>query len=306
MQRKKFIKNVALGVGGFCAMPHSLFSMGTEKKEPIKLVILHTNDQHSRIDPFPMDGGKFQGNGGVAKRASLIDDIRAENEHVLLLDCGDIFQGTPYFNLFNGELEMKLMSKLGYDLGTMGNHDFDIGIEGFENAINYANFPFVVSNYDFSKTPLRNKVKPFHIIKKGPIKIGFLGLGIRLEGLVPDSLCEGVVYQDPIAKAREVSKYLKEQENCDLVICLSHLGYLFRNPKLVCDLQLAVESHDIDIILGGHTHTFLDQPTILKNQQQNQVIVNQAGWAGLVLGRIDINFEYGKRPSVTKLENKNL
>ncbi len=230
--------------------------------------------------------------GGVAKRHSLIQKIRSEEVHVLLLDCGDIFQGTPYFNTFHGELEMKLMSKMGYDASTMGNHDFDIGLDGFLNAKRFANFPFLCANYDFSETILKDQTQPYKIFKKGGLKIGVFGIGVELKGLVPDDKFGNTKYLDPIDTANRISMELNSK-GCDLVICLSHLGYEYPNSTKISDRVLASKTEHIHIILGGHSHTFLEKPTIEKNSVGNPVVINQVGWAGVNLGRIDIDFERG-------------
>ncbi len=291
MERRRFLKNLALTSG---SLTLSKFSFG-QKSNSIrksKLVILHTNDTHSHIEPFPANHSKFPGMGGVAKRHSLIQKIRSEEDHVLLLDCGDIFQGTPYFNTFHGELEMKLMSTMGYDAVTMGNHDFDIGLEGFLNAKRFANFPFLCANYDFSETVLKDQTQPYKIFKKGGLKIGVFGIGVELKGLVPDDKFGNTKYLDPIDTANKISMELNEK-GCDLVICLSHLGYDYPNSTKVSDRVLASKTEFIHLILGGHSHTFLDKPTIEKNGAGNPVVINQVGWAGVNLGRIDIDFERG-------------
>jgi 5'-nucleotidase len=266
-----------------------------------KLTILHTNDVHSRIEPFPLDGGKNEGKGGIARRAALIKKIRSEEENVLLLDAGDMFQGTPYFNYFGGELEIKLMSKMGYDAGTIGNHDFDGGIEGLHKHFTaHGNFPLINCNYNFADTIMNGVTKPFQIFQKGNLKIGVLGVGIELDGLVPAALFKATQYLDPLEKANKYAKILKEDEKCDFVICLSHLGYVpkGKNPKnKMCDLHLAKEAQNIDLIIGGHTHTFLEKPTIVENTSGKEVLVSQVGWAGMILGRLDIYFEkdFGKK-----------
>jgi 5'-nucleotidase len=263
------------------------------KPDLIKVTLLHTNDWHSRIEAFPKDGGKFAGMGGAATRAALIKKIRAEEKHVLLLDAGDIFQGTPYFNFFEGELEYKLMSEMGYDAATLGNHDFDNGIEGIINQLQNAKFDIINCNYDFSKSLLSDKVKPYRIFKKGGINIGVIGVGIELEGLVPKELYGEIVYRNPIDIASNLAKELKTQKDCDLVICLSHLGFEYQNDKL-SDKKFAEKSAFIDVIIGGHTHTFLPKPVIIKNLLNKDVIINQVGWAGLQLGKIDFYFDSTK------------
>jgi 5'-nucleotidase len=254
------------------------------------LTILHTNDVHSNLEAFPDDHPKFPGMGGVAARKALIDKIRAENEQVLLLDSGDIFQGTPYFNFFNGEPEIRAMNEMGYDAATIGNHEFDGGMPNLAQQIFNAGFPFICSNYDFHNTVLNKKTKPFLVLKKGHLRVGLIGLGVELKGLVPDKLCEGVGYRDPISAANSVASYLKKKERCHLVIALSHLGFQYQSDK-VSDLHLAEKSQNIDIILGGHTHTFLDAPVFVKNISGRDVLIHQVGWAGVRLGRVDLFFE---------------
>jgi 5'-nucleotidase len=290
VKRRNFIQNIVLGTGTLLVSP-SLFSQENLKKKK-RLVILHTNDTHSTIEPFPSKHSKFPNMGGVSKRHTILQKIRSEEEHVLLLDAGDIFQGTPYFNTFNGELEMKLMSLLEYDAATMGNHDFDIGLEGFLNAQQFANFPFLCANYDFSETILSGKTKAYHIFHKAGIKIGVFGIGIALKGLVPMDKYGNTLYLDPISTANKIASELKSK-SCDLVICLSHLGFEYENKNINSDRKLAVETQNIDIILGGHTHTFFDKPLVLKNSKNKDVLVNQVGWGGVYLGRIDIDVESG-------------
>ena len=290
MKRRNFIQNIVLGTGTLLVSP-SLFSQENLKKKK-RLVILHTNDTHSTIEPFPSKHSKFPNMGGVSKRHTILQKIRSEEEHVLLLDAGDIFQGTPYFNTFNGELEMKLMSLLQYDAATMGNHDFDIGLEGFLNAQQFANFPFLCANYDFSETILSGKTKAYHIFHKAGIKIGVFGVGVALKGLVSEDKYGNTRYLDPISTANKIASELKSK-CCDLVICLSHLGFEYENKNINSDRKLAAETQNIDIILGGHTHTFFDKPLVLKNSKNKDVLINQVGWGGVYLGRIDIDVESG-------------
>jgi len=229
--------------------------------------------------------------GGVAARAELINKIRQEQEHVLLLDAGDIFQGTPYFNIYKGEPEIKAMSAMNYDACTIGNHDFDAGMENLATQLTrHATFPMLVSNYDFAGTPMENKTMPYKIFKKGKIKIGVFGVSIEGKGLIPDTLFGATKYLDPLQKANEMAEKLKKDESCDMVICLSHLGYQHKESNKVSDEILAKETRDIDLIIGGHTHTFFDNPITYKNKKGDDIVVNQVGWAGIVLGRLDIEF----------------
>lgn len=288
LNRRRFIKTAA-SIGAYGLLAHSPLA-AFAKSKVTTVTILHTNDWHSRIEAFPMDGSSAQGLGGAAARVAIIEKIRKECEHVLLLDAGDIFQGTPYFNFFGGELEYKLMSKMGYDATTLGNHDFDSSIEGIIKQLPHASFDFINCNYDVSQTPLDKHIKPYKIFNKGDIKIGVLGVGIELKGLVPDANCKGIIYNDPVVNANRVAAQLKNDHQCDLIICLSHLGYKYGGDK-ISDVKLAEQSEHIDLIIGGHTHTFLPQPDRIKNKIGKEVMVNQVGWAGINLGRIDYTFE---------------
>ena len=286
INRRKFILAGSLAAAALSVNPLEAMAEG----EVVKLTILHTNDVHSRIEPFPMDGSRNQGLGGVARRAALIKEIRAVEKNVLLLDAGDIFQGTPYFNLYGGEVEMKLMSAMGYDAGTMGNHDFDNGMEGFHKQLPHANFPIICSNYDFSNTLLKGATRPYKIFNKQGLKIGVFGIGIELKGLVAEKNYGETVYLDPVAKANEMASLLKNDLDCDLVICLSHLGYSYKSNK-ISDQVLATQTSNIDLIIGGHTHTFMDVPEDVKNLSGDITTVNQVGFAGINLGRVDYYFE---------------
>ncbi|MFT6111359.1 MAG: 5'-nucleotidase [Bacteroidia bacterium] len=280
MKRKDFIKTAGLLAAGAAFSP--LTALGKDKN---RLVVLHTNDWHSHIEPFAADHKRYPGLGGAAKRASLIKDIRAQYKHVLLLDSGDIFQGTPYYNYYGGELEFKLMSEMGYDYATLGNHDFDGGLDGLVKQMPQASFQFLCANYDFNTTPLDGMVKPYAIKKMGPYKIGLFGIGIELAGLVPDKLYGGIKYEDPIANANKIAQLLKD-EGCNIIICLSHLGFEYKGNK-VSDKVLAKSSSNIDLILGGHTHTFMSSPHRILNQNGKEIFINQTGWGGINLGRVD-------------------
>jgi 5'-nucleotidase len=283
MDRRSFLETGFLLTGGVLFAPSLLAAENSKRLK--KITILHTNDTHSNIDPFPDNHAKFPGMGGVEKRMMLIEKIRSEEAQVLLLDSGDIFQGTPYFNKYKGVLEMKCMSAMGYDAATMGNHDFDGGMEGFLKAIEHADFPFLCANYDFTGTLLNKKTQPTKVFKKGGVKIGVFGVGVELKGLVPDTIFGKTQYLDPIKVANECALELKK-EGCDLIICLSHLGYEYGDAQ-VSDKVIAANSEHIHVILGGHTHTFLAEPTQVKNRAGNTVLINQTGWGGVHLGRLD-------------------
>lgn len=294
MKRRVFLQQSAAGAALVGLGSISLQSF-TAVPDQRKITILHTNDVHSHIDPFGPEDGRNANKGGVARRASLVKSIREDNPNTLLLDAGDIFQGTPYFNYYGGELEFKLMSMLKYDLATIGNHDFDNGIEGLYKQLPHADFEFVSANYDFSNTIMDTHVKPYKTFIKQGVKIGVFGLGIELDGLVIKKLYKETEYLDPISIAQDMSKILKEKEKCDLIICLSHLGYNYKNsPNKASDLALARATKDIDLIIGGHTHTFLPKPTIEKNAIGKNVLVNQVGCYGLYLGKVDFYFNRDK------------
>lgn len=298
MNRKEFLKYIGAGSLGLSLTPNLVLANTFTKptlSQDIKLTILHTNDQHSRIEPFDASYSKNPNQGGFARRASLVQQIRNQENNVLLLDSGDIFQGTPYFNFFGGELEFKLMSMMKYDASTMGNHDFDNGLEGFFKVLPNAKFPFICSNYNFKNTILDGKTESYKIFDKNGIKVGIFGVGVELKGLVGKANYQETEYINPIEIAQQYSQFLRHEKKCDLVICLSHLGYDYeKEPEKMSDLILAKKTSGIDLILGGHTHTFLPEPQVLNNSEGKKVLVNQVGWAGLLLGRIDFYFNKDK------------
>lgn len=309
MKRRRFLRVVGAGAAGTLFLPELV--VGSEGvgildgrpetagvgvlsdlfpgPEEVHLVILHTNDTHSRMDPFPMDGGPFQGLGGAARRASLIRRVRAESPNVLLLDSGDIFQGTPYFNFFKGEIEFEAMSAMGYDVATIGNHDFDNGVRGLAEMMPKATFDFVSANYDVAGSPLQPRVRPWTVREVGGVRVGIFGLGIAFEGLVLEGLHQGVRHTDPFAAARRSVSELRA-EGSSLIVCLSHLGYRYRGDT-PSDTLLAQEVEGIDLILGGHSHTFMDQPDVYTQPNGRRTLVNQVGWGGMRLGRVDVVME---------------
>lgn len=285
--RRNFLKKSIIGATVAATIsPYDLIASTASTS----LTILHTNDVHSHIEPFPLDDKKYPGLGGAAVRAELIKNIRQINKNVLLLDAGDIFQGTPYFNFFHGALEIDLMNQMQYDAATIGNHDFDGGLETLATQITRAQFPFVNCNYDFTHTPVNGKVHQRIVINKEKLKIGITGCGVELTGLVPDKLYGDTKYLDPISCVQKQVDILKNEMKCQLIICLSHLGYRYDNDK-ISDIMLAQKTKDIDLIIGGHTHTFLEAPTAVKNKIGKEVLINQVGWAGVQLGQINYFFE---------------
>jgi len=282
--RREFIKRTTLGTAALSLLPTDVFSNSAELKQ---LTILHTNDMHSHIHPFT--SGRNKGVGGMAQRSTIIKQIREEGNQVLLLDAGDIFQGTPYFNVYGGELEFKLMSEMGYDASTIGNHDFDNGLDGLVRQLPHAKFPFIVSNYDFSDTEMESNYLKYKVFNKSGIKVGVFGIGIELEGLVSKNMYGNTLYQNPIDKSNYYADLLKNSLGCDLVICLSHLGFKY-NTKKVSDKLLSAQTKNIDLIIGGHTHTFLNKPVIVENLVGRNVQIAQVGYAGINIGRIDYFF----------------
>lgn len=198
------------------------------------------------------EGDRNYGQGGFVRRASFLQQFRKENPDVLLFDCGDISQGTPYYNMFKGEVEVTLMNEMGYDAMTIGNHEFDFGLDNMARLFKLAKFPVVCANYDLDATVLKDIVKPYVILDRFGLKIGVFGLGAKPEGLIQANKCEGVIYKDPIAVSNDIAAQLKE-EGCDVIVCLSHLG-------IQMDEKLVANTRNIDVILGGHSHTFMESP----------------------------------------------
>jgi 5'-nucleotidase len=292
MNRRGFIRNGIVGAAGISlsVTPLNLFAGSNF----VTISIMHTNDLHCHIEPSSGDNENVIGKGGLARISEMVKRAKAENPNTLLFDAGDIFQGTPYYNYFKGELMLQLMSSVGYDAGTIGNHEFDDGLEGIADSLHAARFPLICSNYDFSNTMLAGKFPRWKIFKKENIKIGVYGLGIELKGLVADKNFGNTIYNDPLQTALEMESFLKNDNKCDLVICLSHLGLRYRENK-VSDMILAAETSLTDLIIGGHTHSFLEESIVEKNKAGKSVIVNQASSYGQVLGKIDFVFERSKK-----------
>ncbi len=287
IERRRFLKTVGIaGAASLAGLP----ALALRDAGLSKVVIIHTNDLHSRLDPYPEDDPDYPGMGGFARIAALINKTRKENPHVLVLDAGDVFQGTPYFNMYGGKPELKLMSKMGYDAVAFGNHEFDNGKDGFLEVLPYADFSFLAANYDFSDTILAGRVKDYTIIRRGNLKIGVYGLGIEMEGLVSRNLYGNTVYIDPIAVAREMEEKLHGDYGCDLVICLSHLGYKYEDDQ-VSDTRVAKETRLTHLIIGGHTHTLLDPPAVVQNKAGRKVWIAQAGYGGAYAGRLNVYFD---------------
>ena len=254
------------------------------------LVILHLNDTHSRIDPMPPNDARNPGKGGVVRQASYIRDVRKESKNVLVFHSGDMVQGTPYFNVFEGEAEIAVANRLKTTAACLGNHEFDNGLDFLARMIRRSNYPYIATNLDFTGTPIEGLTKKYHIIKHNGLKIGIIGLTIDPDGLVSKKNSAGVKYLDPIESANQTAAFLKNEKKCDLVICLSHLGH-YPNEDPVGDNTLAKNSRNIDIVLGGHSHLFFQQPDRQINLDGKEVIIQQSGAYGLNIGRLDVVLE---------------
>ncbi|MDR1610121.1 MAG: metallophosphatase [Candidatus Symbiothrix sp.] len=257
------------------------------------LVILHINDTHSRIEPFPENGGAYSNKGGMVRLDNYVNQVRKEAKNVLLFHCGDLVQGTPYFNWYKGDAEIAAANLMRTDAACLGNHEFDNGLEALSRMVRQAKFPFIATNLEFSGTLMDGLTKKYHIIEQDGIKIGLIGLTIDPKGLVSKSNSAGVKYLDPVESANAMADFLKNKKKCDLIICLSHLGY-YPDEERAGDITLAKKSRHIDLILGGHTHTFMSEPDRRTNLDGREVIINQTGAYGVYFGRIDIIMEETK------------
>lgn len=260
-----------------------------QAQEVKKIVILHSNDTHSQIEPFSKNAVRHADMGGYARRAGVIDSIRGVEETVFLFDDGDFCQGTPYFNVFGGRLEVEGFNKMSYDCVTLGNHEFDNGIDSLAMILELAKFPVVASNYDVSRSLLKDKVLPWLILERNGVKIGVISTNVNPDGLIMKKSFKGIKYKDPIKTANKYSKYLKEKEHCDLIVCLSHLGS-DSTEVVVNDFQLAHQSKHIDLILGGHSHTLLENVKTF-NAEGRPVLIAQMGRSGLFLGKVELLLE---------------
>ncbi len=254
------------------------------------LVLLHTNDTHSQLEPYDSND-KYNANmAGIVRRAALIRQVRDKEPNVLVVDAGDFVQGTPYFNLFHGEAEIKLMNKVGLDVITLGNHEFDNGIPFLTKMLKKAKFKVIASNYDLSATPLKKLVRPWLIVKKGKLRIGIVSANISPYGLISPANFSGMKYLDPYETAENKAAWLKSVKKCNLVICLSHLG-LDNKGEAPDDIRLAEKTKSIDVIIGGHTHTFMRNPAKKINAVGDTVIINQVGKGGIYVGRMDLDVD---------------
>ncbi len=257
-----------------------------------QIVILHSNDTHSCIYPLNVNlaDTALAGRGGYLRRAAFVEQQRKQYPNLLLIDSGDFSQGSPYYTLNKGEVEVGLMNIMGYDAATIGNHEFDFGLENMARIFRMANFPILCSNYDFTGTPVEGTVKPWTIIKRDGVKIGLFALDPKLIGLVDTAKCQGVKYLDPVAKANEMAALLKAKK-CDLVICVSHLGW---NKVDMNDQIMIAGSRGIDLVLGGHSHTYMKQLEYVKDLDGKMVPVDQNGKHGLWIGKMLLNMKKKK------------
>jgi len=291
INRRTFLTTSAAFGAALLALPRDVFSVADTV-----ITILHTNDTHSQIDPLPANDRNAR-MGGVARRATLVKRIRKENPNTLLIDAGDVLQGTPYFNFYKGEVEYKAMSAIGYDVGTLGNHEFDNGVEALAKALTFANFDIVSANYDVKGTVLEQRVKRYVVKTLAGIRVGLFGLGVSPVALITPDNFKGVTYIDPVVAARDVVKKLREEERCALVVCMSHLGY--NADAKSGDSFVASQVDGIDFIASGHTHTFMKEPVTQTQPCGAKTTIFQVGKSGIYVGRVDFTFRNGKLADTT-------
>lgn len=264
-----------------------LFAVACNQPATNQLLVLHTNDTHSQVEPISK-GARNGDMAGYVRRFALIDSIRnTEATPLLLVDAGDFSQGTPYFNVYHGRIEVEAMNKMKYDAVALGNHEFDYGVDTLAEVLKSALFPVVCCNYDVSKTPLSQFVKPYVVLSKGGLKVGITGVGVNPDGLIYDKNFEGVVYNEPYSSVNDVASHLKTKEHCDVVICLSHLGAEYEDPTTPSDVQLAMQSQHVDAIIGGHTHSYMQKK--VANVNGDSIPVVQVGKSGAYLGKLKLH-----------------
>ncbi len=267
-------------------------------QEHTELFIFHTNDTHSCIEPLDVNNPDtaFADKGGFIRRATFLKEMRKQYPDMLLFDSGDFSQGSLYYNVFKGEVEISLMNEMGYNAATIGNHELDFGLENMARLARLAKFPIVCANYKVEGTALEGLVEPYTVLYCKNLKIGVFGLGPQLNGLVQRKNCEGLIYEDPIVCAKRVASFLKEQEHCDVIICLSHLGWQGEevDETLISDEVLISETRHIDLVLGGHTHSYFETPLFYKNLDGKDVSVQQMGKYGRFVGYIVLTFQKGE------------
>ena len=274
--------------------------LGMQAKKHKQLLILHTNDTHSCIMPLSetLADTLVAGRGGFLRRIAMLKEERQKNPDLLYFDSGDFCQGSPYYTLFKGDVEIGLMNQMGIDASTIGNHEFDFGLDNMARLFRMANFPIVCSNYDFTGTVLEGLVKPYTIIKRNGVKIGVFALDPEMEGLVSAQNYGDVKYLDPATCANKMVELLKKQKKCDLVICISHLGWddtpqeeRARAGRAECDNSAIAKTRGIDLVLGGHSHTYFQELRYITDLDGRQVPVDQNGKHAVYVGRITVDLE---------------
>ena len=264
---------------------------GTAAAQSVKeLRLFHTNDMHSRVEPFPEDyqDTLLAGKAGMVRRATFIKQQRELHPDLLLFDCGDFSQGTPYYNIYKGEVEVRLMNEMRYDAGTIGNHEFDFGLENMARLFRLADFPIVCANYDVAGTVLEGLVKEYVVLRRKGVKVGVFGLGTRLEGLVAKESYGGVKFEDPVSEAQRIADLLRTQEKCDVVICLSHLGW---RGEPYSDIELIENTRGIDVVLGGHSHSYFEEPKYYKNLDGVDIPLQQMGKHAAFVGEMVLTLQ---------------
>ena len=266
----------------------TLFVLSGQAQKQKQLVVLHTGDMHSTILPISsqLPDTMKAGRAGMIRRIEMLRQEREKHPDLLLFDSGDFFQGSAYFTMFKGEVEVGLMNRMGYDAVMIGNHEFDAGLEEMARIFRLANFPIVCANYDFTGTPVEGLVKPYIIIQRNGVKIGVFGIGKKMEGLVAAKNCVGVKYLDPAKVALETATMLKEEKKCDVVICISHLGWKVGGDD---DQYVVHHSRNIDLVLGGHSHTYLVEDSYEKNLDGKDVLVDHEGKHSIFVGKMVMN-----------------
>ena len=293
MERHHYIYNkvvTGLLVG---LLPFYLFTflpLNADAKKHRQLVILHTNDTHSTIVPVNpnIDNKEIAGRGGFLRRVNMVKEQRRQHPDLLLFDSGDFSQGSGYYTLFKGEVEVGLMNQMGYDAATIGNHEFDFGLENMARIFRMAQFPIVCSNYDCKGTVLEDLVKPYITLMRNGVKIGVFALSPALKGLVFDSNCEGITYLDPAETAQKCINILRKQEKCDVVICISHLGW---KASEYSDEMFLKGVEGCDLVLGGHTHTYLKELEYAPDKTGKRIPIDQNGKHGAFVGKLVLNLE---------------
>ncbi len=269
----------------------ALVALSGQAKKQKQLVILHTNDTHSTIFPVnsQLPDTMKAGRGGFIRRIEMLRQERQKHPDLLYFDSGDFCQGSAYYTMFKGDVEVGLMNEMGIDASTIGNHEFDFGLENMARIFKMCNFPILCTNYDFTGTVMEGVCKPWIILKRNGVKIGVFAVCPKLQGLVSDKNCEGVKYLDPAKVALETATMLKQEKKCDVVICISHLGW--ENYRAEDDLYMIKNSRNIDLVLGGHTHTYLPTLEYVNNLDGKPVPVDQNGKHAIFVGKIVMNLE---------------